>query len=188
MGWQPTPETGELPPWRRAGCASANSTRADDEGGSGGVLEHEEVVGDWFEETEERGAHQKRHLQGDGTLSAGTHRRRLGTVVGVADSASEEHRGARGVLGEAKARPEEDQSGPLAVECLTAEEEEGHSSLRSEGGCSSAWLVEANARAAAPAAGGASGRFTSVASGTGEQRNDVDDRARAREMVMVLAI
>jgi hypothetical protein len=28
-------------------------------GGSSGVLEHEEAVGDWFEETEERGAHQK---------------------------------------------------------------------------------------------------------------------------------
>jgi hypothetical protein len=38
-------------------------------------------------------------------------------VVGAADSASGEHRGARGVLGEAKARPEEDQSGPPTVEC-----------------------------------------------------------------------
>jgi hypothetical protein len=55
-------------------------------------------------------------------------------VVGVADSASREHRGAGGVLGEAKVRPKEDQSGPPAVECLTAEEEEGCSSLRSEGG------------------------------------------------------
>jgi hypothetical protein len=38
------------------------------------------------------------------------------------------------VLAEVKARPEEDQSGPPAVECPTAEEEEGRSSLRSEGG------------------------------------------------------
>jgi hypothetical protein len=38
--------------------------------------------GGWFEETEERGAHQNRHLHGDGTLSVGTHRRWLGTVVG----------------------------------------------------------------------------------------------------------
>jgi hypothetical protein len=37
-------------------------------------------------------------------------------------------------LGETKARPEEDQSGPPAVECPVAEEEEGRSSLRSEGG------------------------------------------------------
>jgi hypothetical protein len=38
------------------------------------------------------------------------------------------------VLAEVKARPEEDQSGPPAVECPTAEEEEeGRSSLRSEG-------------------------------------------------------
>jgi hypothetical protein len=111
-------------------------------------------------------------------------------VVGVADSAFGEHRGARGVLGEAKVRPEEDQSGPPTVECPMAEEEEGRSSLRSDGGggCSSAWLVEANARTAAPAAGGASGRFTSVASDSGEQRNDVGGRARAREMAMVLAI
>jgi hypothetical protein len=89
-------------------------------------------------------------------------------------------------LGEAKARSEGDQSGPPAVECPTAEEEEGHSSLHSEGGgaCSSAWLVEANARAA----GGASGRFTLVASGNGEQRNDVGGRVRAHEMAMVLAI
>jgi hypothetical protein len=56
------------------------------------------------------------------------------------------------------------------------------------GGCSSAWLVEANARAAALAAGGTSGRFTSAASGSGEQRNDIGGRARAREMAMVLAI
>jgi hypothetical protein len=118
----------------------------------------------------------------------GTHRRRLSTVVGVADYASREHRGAGGVLGEAKVRPEEDQSGPPVVECLTAEEEEGCSSLRSEGGCSLAWLVEADTRAAAPAAGGASGRFMSVASGSGEQRNDVGGRARAREMAMVLMI
>jgi hypothetical protein len=48
--------------------------------------------------------------------------------------------------------------------------------------------MEANARVAALAAGGASGWFTSVASGSGEQRNDVDGRARAREMAMVLAI
>jgi hypothetical protein len=48
--------------------------------------------------------------------------------------------------------------------------------------------MEANACAAAPAAGGASGRFTSVASGSGEQRNDVGSRARAREMAMVLVI
>jgi hypothetical protein len=125
-------------------------------------------VGDWIEGTEERGAHQKRRLHGDGTLSVGTHRRRLGTVVGVVDSASGEHRGAGGVLGEVKARPEEDQSGPPTVECPAAEEEEGRSSLRSEGGCSSAWLVEANARAAAPTVGGTSGWFTSVASGSGE--------------------
>jgi hypothetical protein len=66
---------------------------------------------------------------------------------------------------------------------------DGRSSLRSEGGvCSLAWLVEANARAAAPAAGGTSGWFTSVVSGIGEQRNDVNGRARAREMAMVLAI
>jgi hypothetical protein len=91
-------------------------------------------------------------------------------------------------LGEVKARPEEDQSDPPAVECSAAEEEEGRSLLRSEKGCSSAWLVEANARAVAPAAGGTSGRFTSVASGSGEQRNDVGGRARAREMAMVLVI
>jgi hypothetical protein len=109
-------------------------------------------------------------------------------VVGVVDSAFGEHRGARGMLGEAKARPEEDQSGPPVVECPAVEEEEGRSSLRSEGGCSLAWLVEANARAAAPAAGGASGRFTSVASGSGEQRNDISGRARVCEMAMVLAI
>jgi hypothetical protein len=108
MGWQPTPETGELPPWRRAGGAGANPARAGGEGGSGGVLEHEEVVGDWFEETEERGAHQKWRLHGDGTLSAGTHRRRLSTVVGVADSVSGEHRGAGGVLGEVPAGSDED--------------------------------------------------------------------------------
>jgi hypothetical protein len=67
-------------------------------------------------------------------------------------------------LAEAEMRPEEDQSGPAGVECPAAkEEEEGRSSLRFEGGCSSAWLVEANPRAAAPAVGGASGRFTSVA-------------------------
>jgi hypothetical protein len=134
MGWQPTPKTGELPPWRRAGGADANPARAGDEWGSGGVLEHEVAVGDWFEETEERGAHQKWRLHGDSTLSVGTHRRRLGTVVGVADSESGEHLGAGGVLGEAKARLEEDQSGPPAVECPAAEEEEGRSSLRSEGG------------------------------------------------------
>jgi hypothetical protein len=98
------------------------------------VLEHEEAVGDWIEGTEERGAHQKRRLHGDGTLSVGTHRQRLGTMVGVVDSASGEHRGAGGVLGEVKARPEEDQSGPPTVECPAAEEEEGRSSLRSEGG------------------------------------------------------
>jgi hypothetical protein len=103
MGWQPTPETGELPPWRRAGSAGANPTRANGEGGSGRVLEHEEAVGDRFEETEERWAHQKQRLHGDGTLSAGTRRRRLGTVVGVADSTSGEHRGAGGVLGEVPA-------------------------------------------------------------------------------------
>jgi hypothetical protein len=92
-------------------------------------------------------------------------------------------------LTEAEMRPEEDQSGPPGVECPAAEEEEeGRSSLRSEGGCSSAWLVEANPRAAAPAAGGTSGRFTSVAFDSGEQRNDVGGRARAREMAMVLAI
>jgi hypothetical protein len=93
-------------------------------------------------------------------------------------------------LGETKARPEEDQSGPPAVECPVAKEEEGRSSLRSEGGggCSSAWLVEANSRSAASAAGGASGRFTSVASGSGEQRYNVGGRARAREMAMVLVI
>jgi hypothetical protein len=56
------------------------------------------------------------------------------------------------------------------------------------GGCSSAWLVEANTQAAAPAAGGTSGRFTSVASGSGEQRYNVGGRARAREMAMVLVI
>jgi hypothetical protein len=56
------------------------------------------------------------------------------------------------------------------------------------GGCSSAWLVEANARAAALEVGGTSGRFTSVASDSGEQRNDVGGRARAHEMEMVLAI
>jgi hypothetical protein len=189
MGWQPTPKTGELPPWRRAGGADANPARAGDEWGSGGVLEHEVAVGDWFEETEERGAHQKWRLHGDSTLSVGTHRRRLGTVVGVADSESGEHLGAGGVLGEAKARLEEDQSGPPAVECPAAEEEEGRSSLRSEGGgCSSAWLVEANTRAAALAAGGTSGRFTSVAYDSGEERNDIGGRARAREMAMVLAI
>jgi hypothetical protein len=92
------------------------------------------------------------------------------------------------VLTEAETRPEEDQSGPPAVECLVVEEEGDRSSLRSDGGCSSAWLMEANARAAAPAVGGASGRFTSATSGSGEQRNDVGGRARAREMVMVLAI
>jgi hypothetical protein len=37
------------------------------------------------------------------------------------------------VLTEVKARLEEDQSGPPAVECPTTEEEEGRSSLRSEG-------------------------------------------------------
>jgi hypothetical protein len=72
------------------------------------MLEHEEAVGDLFEETEERGAHQKRRLHGDGTLSVGTHRRRLDTVVGASDSASEEHRGAGGVLGEVPAGPDED--------------------------------------------------------------------------------
>jgi hypothetical protein len=46
-----------------------------------------------------------------------TRRWRLGTVVGAADSASGEHRGAGGVLEEAKARPEEDQRGPPTVEC-----------------------------------------------------------------------
>jgi hypothetical protein len=56
MGWQPTPETGELPPWGRAGDAGANPARAGGKGVSGGVLEHEEAVGDWFEETEERGS------------------------------------------------------------------------------------------------------------------------------------
>jgi hypothetical protein len=115
------------------GCRH-KSGKGQRQGGSGEVLEHEEAVGDWFEETEERGAHQKRRLHGDGTLSTGTHRRRLGTVVGVADSASGEHRGAGDMLGEAKARPEEDQSGPPTVECPTAKEEEGRSSLRSEGG------------------------------------------------------
>jgi hypothetical protein len=134
MGWQPTPETGELPSWRRAGGAGANPARAGGEGGSGGVLEHEEEVGDWIEETEERGSHQKWRLHGDGTLSVGTRRRRLGTVVGVVDSASGEHRGAGGMLGEVKARPEQDQSGPPAVECPVAEEEEGRLSLRFEGG------------------------------------------------------
>jgi hypothetical protein len=87
------------------------------------------------------------------------------------------------VLAEVETRPEEDQSGPPAVECSTAAH---RCALR--GGCSLAWLMEANARAAAPAAGGTSGWFTSVVSGIGEQRNDVDGRARAREMVMVLAI
>jgi hypothetical protein len=67
------------------------------------VLEHEEVVGDWFEGAEESGAHQKRHLRGGGTLSAGTCRRRLGTMVGAAYSTSGEHRGAEGVLGEVPA-------------------------------------------------------------------------------------
>jgi hypothetical protein len=100
MGWQPTPETGELPPWRRAGGAGENPTRASGEGGSGRVLEHEEAVGDWFEEAEERGAHQKRRLHGGGTLSVGTRRRRLGTVVRAANCAFGEHRGAGGVLGE----------------------------------------------------------------------------------------
>jgi hypothetical protein len=38
------------------------------------------------------------------------------------------------VLAEAKARPEEDQSGLPTVECPTVEEEGGRSSLRSEGG------------------------------------------------------
>jgi hypothetical protein len=56
--------------------------------------------------------------------------------------------------------------------------------LRGGGACSSAWLVEANTRAA----GGASGWFTLVASGNGEQRNDVGGRVRAHEMAMVLAI
>jgi hypothetical protein len=41
---------------------------------------------------------------------------------------------ARVVLAEAKARPEEDQSGPPAVECPATEEEGGRSSLRSKGG------------------------------------------------------
>jgi hypothetical protein len=72
-------------------------------GVSGGVLEHEEAVGDWFEETEERGAHQKWRLYSDDTLSVGTRRRRLSTVVGAADSASGEHSGAGGVLGEVPA-------------------------------------------------------------------------------------
>jgi hypothetical protein len=40
------------------------------------------------------------------------------------------------VLAEAKARPEENQSGPPAVECPTAEEEGDRLSLRSEGGAS----------------------------------------------------
>jgi hypothetical protein len=38
------------------------------------------------------------------------------------------------VLTEAKVRPEEDQSGPPAMECPKAEEEGGRSSLRSQGG------------------------------------------------------
>jgi hypothetical protein len=38
------------------------------------------------------------------------------------------------VLAEAMMRPEEDQSGPPVVECPTAEEEGGRSSLCSEGG------------------------------------------------------
>jgi hypothetical protein len=37
------------------GDSSQNPVRAGGEGGSGGVLEHEEAVGDWFEEAEERG-------------------------------------------------------------------------------------------------------------------------------------
>jgi hypothetical protein len=41
---------------------------------------------------------------------------------------------ARVLLAEAKARPEEDQSGPPAVECPATEEEGGRSSLRSKGG------------------------------------------------------
>jgi hypothetical protein len=64
VGWRPTPEIGEMPPWRQAGGAGANPARDGGEGGSGEVLEHEEAVGDWFEETEERGAHQKWHLHG----------------------------------------------------------------------------------------------------------------------------
>jgi hypothetical protein len=84
---------------------------------------------------------------------------------------------------------EVDRIGLFAVRCPVAEEEEGRSSLRSEGGgFSSAWLVEANTQAAAPAAGGTSGWFTSTTSGSGEQRNDVGGRARACEMAMVLAI
>jgi hypothetical protein len=67
MGWQRTPETGELPPWRRAGGAGRNLARADGEGGSGGVLEHEEAVGDWFEGVEESGAHQSGAAHDGGT-------------------------------------------------------------------------------------------------------------------------
>jgi hypothetical protein len=193
VGWlspwagSPHPKQGSCP--HGVGLAvRTNPARVGDEGGSGGVLEYEEAVGDWFEEMEERGAHQKQRLHGDSTLSAGIHRWRLGTVVGVVDSTSGEHHGAGGMLGEAKARPAEDQSGPPTVECPAVEEEEGRSSLRSEGGCSLAWLVEANARAATPTAGGASGRFTSVASGSEEQRNDIGGRARVCEMAMVLAI
>jgi hypothetical protein len=49
MGWQPTPKTRELPPWHRAGGAGRNPARAGGEEGRGGVLEHEDVVGDRFE-------------------------------------------------------------------------------------------------------------------------------------------
>jgi hypothetical protein len=63
---------------------------------------------DWFEEAEERGAHQKQRLHGGGTLSAGTHRRRLSTMVEAADSAFGEHRGAGGVLGEVPAGSDRD--------------------------------------------------------------------------------
>jgi hypothetical protein len=87
------------------------------------------------------------------------------------------------VLAEVETRPEEDQSGPPAVECSTAAR---RCALR---GGVLLGLARGGKRSGSCCCGWRHiGWFTSVVSGIGEQRNDVDGRARAREMAMVLAI
>jgi hypothetical protein len=103
MGWQPTPKTGELPPWRRVGGAGANPARVAGEGGSGGVLEHEVAVGAGLRRRRREG------LTRIG-ISMVTALCRWGLIdggsvpwSGAADSTSGEHRGAGGMLGEVPA-------------------------------------------------------------------------------------
>jgi hypothetical protein len=98
MGWQPTPEIGELPHGAELVVPAEIRQGPAARGCQGGVLEHEEAVGDRFEGVEENGAHQKWRLHGGDTLSVGTCQWWLGTLAGATGFTSGEHHGAEGML------------------------------------------------------------------------------------------